>query len=127
MGMLGVIRPYWTLVGLLPLAGACGPGSDRTYAGFEALDPADRIRAVKAGGGETVDPTLVVALVDRLDDEDAGVRFFAIAALQDLTGRRLGYWAHDPARVRQAAVDRWRRYLSDRAASDPTDSRTTSE
>jgi hypothetical protein len=57
------------------------------------------------------DPAVVVALVDRLEDEDQGVRFFAISALDRLTGRRFGYRAHDPARARETAVERWRRHL----------------
>ncbi|MCH7812640.1 MAG: hypothetical protein IID40_01335 [Planctomycetes bacterium] len=55
-------------------------------------------------------------MVDRLDDEDAAVRFYAVAALARLTGRRFGYRAFDPAERRRVAVDRWRLYLRDRVA-----------
>ena len=119
-----------TMLGLLALAAGCGPKVASPQAPLEAPDPADRIRAIKAlgeVGGGNPDPTVVVALVDRLDDEDRGVRFFAIARLDRLTGRRFGYRAHDPVGVRRVAVDRWRRYLERVGAGAPADRSGTSE
>lgn len=89
---------------------------------FESPDPADRIRAIRRFADEPAGAsrsTVTVALVDRLDDEDAAVRFYAAAALARMTGRRLGYRAFDPAEIRRVAVDRWRVYLRDRVAPAP--------
>ena len=101
------------MVGLLLIPG-CSPKPTAPHPALESADPSDRIRAVvaaaRADGGRP-DPDIVVALVDRLDDEDEGVRFFAIAALDRLTGRRFGYRAHDPAWRRRTAVARWRQHL----------------
>jgi len=63
------------------------------------------------------DQQIVPALVDRLDDEDAAVRLAAIAALQQLTGRRYEYdpWADE--RSRRQSVNAWRDYVATRAAA----------
>ncbi|HUU82127.1 MAG TPA: hypothetical protein VM243_01365 [Phycisphaerae bacterium] len=90
---------------------------------LEARSPADRSRAIKRAGDAVEgrpDRTLIVALVDRLDDEDESVRFFAIGELGRLTGQRMGYRAHDPARIRRVAVDRWRRHLESGEAAVPS-------
>lgn len=50
-------------------------------------------------------------LVDRLEDEDEAVRFFAIIALDKITGERLGYDYAQPAAERAKAVERWREYV----------------
>ena len=105
-------RPWWCIL-CLPVAG-CGPGPASPYAGLEDRDPGRRILAVVAAAETAArepDQALMAALVDRLDDEDSGVRFFAIAALDRVTGRRFGYRAHDSRRVRRVAVERWRRHL----------------
>ena len=117
------------MLGLLALAAGCGPRVVSPQASLEAPDAADRIRAIKTLGefGSGTDPTVVVALVDRLDDEDQGVRFFAIAQLDRMTGRRFGYRAHDPARVRRIAVDRWRRYLETVGGGAPAERSGSSE
>lgn len=118
------------MLGLLPLVVGCGPRATPPGALLEAPDPAERIWAIKTAGeagGDRPGPTFVVALVDRLDDEDDGVRFFAIAELARLTGRRLGYRAHDPARVRRVAVDRWRRYLESGTPGITADGPSVSE
>lgn len=118
------------MLGLLPLVVGCGPRATPAGANLEAPDPAERIWAIKTAveaGGSRAGPTLVVALVDRLDDEDDRVRFFAIAELARLTGRRLGYRAHDPARVRRVAIDRWRRYLEIGTPDIPADGPSVSE
>ena len=58
-------------------------------------------------------------LVSRLEDEDDAVRFFAIIALEKMTGSRLGYEYHGPEHDRLRAVQTWRRYLAQQAASQP--------
>jgi hypothetical protein len=55
-------------------------------------------------------------LVARLDDDDDAVRFFAILALERMTGTRMGYSYHTRADQRLRAVQTWRRYLQQEAA-----------
>ena len=92
----------------------CASGGDRRTVSLEAADPSDRIRAIVAaannGGGDL--RSTVAALVDRLEDEDEAVRFYAIAGLDRLTGQRMGYRAYAPPPRRRVAVERWRRYLA---------------
>lgn len=56
-------------------------------------------------------------LVARLEDEDDAVRFFAILALDRMTGTRLGYSYHAPEDQRLRAVQAWRRYLAQQAGA----------
>lgn len=51
-------------------------------------------------------------LVARLEDDDDAVRFFAILALDRMTGTRLGYSYHGPLDQRTRAVQAWHRYLA---------------
>ncbi|MCP4247263.1 MAG: hypothetical protein GY778_09470 [bacterium] len=107
------------MYGLAVWIGGCGPSLAARPVRFESSDPADRIRAIRQFADEpagTSRSTATVALVDRLDDEDAAVRFYALAALARLTGRRFGYRPFDPPEIRRIAVDRWRVYLGDRTA-----------
>ncbi|UCG15493.1 MAG: HEAT repeat domain-containing protein [Phycisphaerales bacterium] len=85
---------------------------------LESPDPSERILAIielaerdddgVSGGGPVGRGSVVPLLVDRLEDEDEGVRFFAIVALEKLTGTRRGYRYSDPDHLRREAVQRWR-------------------
>ncbi|MFQ5501450.1 MAG: HEAT repeat domain-containing protein [Phycisphaerae bacterium] len=81
-------------------------------AAIQSEVPGDRILAIRSAG-EARDRGAVPLLVDRLEDDDDGVRFFAILALEKITGDRLGYAYGDPPRLRAAAVERWRAYVRD--------------
>ena len=82
-------------------------------------DPAARIRAIRHVV-ETGDQGALPLLVDRLEDEDEGVRFYAIAALTRITETDMGYKYYKPARERLPAVKRWRDYVRERAAPAST-------
>jgi anti-sigma B factor antagonist len=100
----------------------CGPGPGGLGARLEAQDPADRIRAIVSATTDEVGVDrrdLAAALVDRLDDEDEAVCFFAIAALYQLTGERFGYRPYGPVRTRRSAVERWRDYVARFGAETP--------
>lgn len=85
--------------------------SSRPYrANLSSDNATERIMAVKAAG-EAKDAGAVPLLVDRLEDEDAGVRFFSIIALEKITGRRFGYDYSQPSRERAAAIVRWRDFV----------------
>jgi len=72
--------------------------------------------AIRAAA-ERGDRSAVPHIVDRLEDEDDGVRFFAILALDRMTGERFGYDYAKPATARAAAVERWRAYVHDPQAA----------
>jgi hypothetical protein len=88
---------------------------------LEARDASDRILAIvelteqaRTAPSEhrsEHDQPVIPLLVDRLDDEDEGVRFYAILALEKLTGTRLGYEYRAPAPERRMAVRRWREHV----------------
>ncbi|MFQ5411732.1 MAG: HEAT repeat domain-containing protein [Phycisphaerae bacterium] len=95
---------------MLTFSGCTRPRHYR--AAIQSENPGDRILAIRSAG-EARDRGAVPLLVDRLEDEDDGVRFFAILALDKITGERLGYAYGDPPRLRAAAVERWRAYVRD--------------
>jgi HEAT repeat protein len=82
-------------------------------ANIQSADAGERILAIQAAG-QAKDQSAVPLLVDRLEDEDDAVRFFAILALDRITGQRLGFDYAQPPSRRAAAVERWRRYVRDR-------------
>jgi len=96
----------------------CVGARDSAVRQLESPDPSDRILAIIelternddriTGGGPEGRGSIVPLLVDRLEDEDEGVRFFAIVALEKLTGTRMGYRYGDPDHLRREAVQRWR-------------------
>lgn len=82
-------------------------------------DPAARIRAIRQTT-ERAERTSIPLLVDRLEDEDEAVRFYAINALIRLTGRDMGYKYYKSAHERLAAVKRWRRYVRQESSAGAT-------
>lgn len=107
----------------------CGCAGTRPYrANLSSDNATERIMAVKAAG-EAKDVGAVPLLVDRLEDEDAAVRFFSIIALEKITGRRFGYNYSQPSRERAAAIVRWRDYVRKgeyTAAAEPPAPRSSS-
>jgi len=97
------------VLALLPAA-ACQPVGPRPQ--IQADDAGARILAIREAG-ERRDRQAVPLLVDRLEDEDEAVRFYAILALERITGTRLGYDYRIGGPARFDAVERWRRYVRD--------------
>ena len=60
------------------------------------------------------DHSQVTRLIDRLDDEVAEVRLFAVLALRKMTGQQFGFRAHDLPLRRSEAVERWRDWAKSR-------------
>jgi len=103
-------------------------GCVRPYrAAISSEDSNERILAIK-DAGQAKDVQAVPLLVDRLEDEDDAVRFFAIIALEKITGRRLGYDYAQPSRERAPSIVRWREYVrkGDFAAAQPTPAKSSS-
>lgn len=112
-----VLRLAAGLAGSILLGAACA--KPWTYqANINSDDVSERIIAIRQAG-EQKDRATVPILVDRLEDEDDAVRFYAILALEKITGRRLGYDYAQSDAQRAGSVRIWREYLKspDRALS----------
>lgn len=99
---------------LLVLPGGC---TSSLKPDIQSPDAGERILGIRQAG-EHKDRTAVPLLVDRLEDEDEAVRFYAILALDKITGQRLGYDYTKPAAERLPAIERWRRYVRGEGRSD---------
>jgi len=86
---------------------------------LESYDIALRIRAIKWAGENKI-TAAVPLLVDRLAEQDRSVRFFAINALQRITGTNHGFDYKAGTDSRNRAIQRWRRVIS--KSSRPSDS-----
>ena len=98
---------FW--IASIPVLAGCGNPAYRSN--IQAPFANDRILAIREAG-ERRDREVIPLLVDRLEDEDAAVRFYAILALERITGDRLGYRYEGNAADRRDAVERWRRYAA---------------
>lgn len=91
--------------------------------GIQSAEPGQRILAIRAAG-EARDTSSVPLLVDRLSDEDVAVRFYAILALDRITGTRMGYDYGGTIAARREAIERWREAMNSgtfaRATSRPS-------
>jgi hypothetical protein len=96
----------------------CQLGRPKPGGGLGSADPIERVEAIIAAG-EARDVSAVPLLVDRLEDEDEAVRFYAIQALTRITGQDMGYRCYEPSWERARAVRRWRGFVERRAASGP--------
>lgn len=105
---------------------ACRPAPRAFPASLNSQYADVRLRAVRQAVDHPYDSpeerrTVLEMLVERLDDEDAAVRFFSIVALEKMTGTRLGYEYHDDLHERLRAIEAWRRYLAQEAGRNPTE------
>jgi|GEM_PF-862952 len=113
---LGSGRTFHTLhwlgavVGSLSLLG-CGPPKTPYPAALDSERPEERAMAARYAA-EIIDKPAIPLLVDRLEDEDEAVRFYAILALEKLTGTRMGYDYGASETQRWRAVQAWRRHVA---------------
>jgi HEAT repeat protein len=113
-------------IGVLFLAALVSSGCDAPggtlYQRLQHEDPSVRIQAMCQAARQN-DTEALPYLVDRLNDDEADVRFFAIVALEKMTGQRMGYEHYAPALERAEAVERWRQWLRRRgqSATQPAD------
>jgi hypothetical protein len=84
---------------------------------IDHYDPVIKIPAIKIKA-EAQDESVVPQLVEELDNDDPAVRFYAIRALEELTGQTLGYRYYDDDLERRPAVESWRCWLDERRAGD---------
>lgn len=101
----------------------CGPPRTPYPAALLSERPEERIAAIKRAA-ETADRDAVPVLIDRLDDDDEAVRFYAILALERLTGTRMGYDYRSPEAERWRSIERWRQQFNRQGSTtrpgDPT-------
>lgn len=92
---------------ILSCLSGCLTAGDYYRARLQSPIPLERGQAVVALE-QTRDPDVIPALIETLEDPDAGVRLLAIGALRRMCGNEYGYrYYHDESR-RTAAVKRWR-------------------
>jgi hypothetical protein len=74
-------------------------------------DPSVKIPAYKQAVRRK-DRAAVKQLVKDLDSDDAAVRFYAINALERMTGQRFDYRYYDDEEQRRPAVERWQAWVA---------------
>jgi len=113
--MLGELREH--VVRLIVMSGlvltlACGCATRYSRRDIESPDASQRAAAIRVAADHN-DREAIPLLVDRLEDDDEAVRFFAINALDRMTGRRFGYVFYRSPAEQEAAINRWRAWLAD--------------
>jgi hypothetical protein len=98
------------IAAVLVCLGGCLTVGDYYRPRLQSPIPHERGLAVVEMEG-TGDPQVVPALVDTLEDADAGVRLLAIQALLRMCGNDYGYRYYQDESRRTAAVERWRAAL----------------
>lgn len=88
------------------VATSCSPAPRADAGGFDSENPAAKLYAIHEAG-EAHQIRSIPDLIAALDSDDPAVRMFAIKALEDMTGQRMGYSPYDPPYRRREAVDRW--------------------
>ena len=102
---MGHWRCMAAAVWLCPLCG-CFPHETRRIG---AVDPQASIPAIQNAAHQK-DYKAVPELVAQLESDDAAVRFYAIEALQRITGQTLGYHYYDDLDRRKRSILRWRHW-----------------
>ena len=107
-------------IGLVMLLPGCLPSQQApSKADLRATDTPGRVPALVDAADEDDERTLA-ELVRALSDEDPAVRLFAIQALSRRTGQTLGYRYYESADHRQAAAERWHRWLDEQDGGAPS-------
>jgi len=104
-------------------AGCNGPHRGGTGGRFadiaealQAEDPARRIEGCLQAK-RARDPRAAPLLVDRLEESEPDVRFYAIDALKHISGQTHGYCYYAEPAQRAKAVKRWRQWLKQQAGA----------
>ncbi len=107
-------------IGVALLLPGCLPSQQApAKADLRATDTAGRVPALVDAAGQD-DARTLAELVRALSDEDPAVRLFAIQALDRRTGQTLGYRYYESADHRQAAAERWHRWLDEQDGPAPS-------
>jgi hypothetical protein len=79
-----------------------------------AIDPLNSIPAIQEAARKK-DRKAIPELVKQLDNDDPAIRFYAISALQDITGQTFGYHYFDDKPRRKPAVEKWAEWAAGNA------------
>jgi hypothetical protein len=109
----------WPIIILL-LAGCQNGGTSHQLADLENPDPAVRVQAIKWAGENKITEA-VPLLVDRLQEQDVSIRFFAIMSLKRITGTDNGYDYKSDAASRAQAIKKWRQTLTPQGNTNEND------
>ena len=106
----------WLLLCVVSILFVAGCGNSQLGRQIQASDledpnPTVRILAIKRAG-ENKNTSVIPQLVDSLGDEDRSVRFYAIAALKEITGTDNGFDYKDSPELQAEAVERWRQWVA---------------
>ena len=108
---------FWAAA-ILWLSGCRGPFDHKIgLSDLDSPNPAVRVVAIKWAGDNKIS-SAIPRLVDFLHDEDSSVRFFAIEALQRITGTDNGYDYKASPKLRAEAVERWREFMKTNGLHD---------
>lgn len=105
------------VIGLVCSCGSCGNVAvsinvvGRDPPCIESTDPGQLIPAIKEGV-QKGDRKIIPYLVKDLESTDSAVRFYSIDGLHRLTGEDFGYVYYGDQDAREAAVGRWKEWLS---------------
>ena len=117
-----MVQPKLHTIGLCPLARTiCMLGCSAVAASCTAPrppltvtheDPGIKIPAIKKAVREK-DKSVVPRLIEELNSDDPAVRFYAIGALQELTGQTFGYQYFQDEEGRKPALEKWKKWLAE--------------
>lgn len=94
------------------LVTGCAPVEGRPSLHRRLQSDAHDVRAAAVvEAGSRGDRKAVPYLVDRLEDDQADIRLFAIQALRQMTEENFGYRSYGNELARREAVRRWRQWL----------------
>ena len=124
-GKMLVMRFHWLFLFaslgwlLISLPGGCAqPQPAPVLSDLESPILDTKVRAIKWAGDNRLE-SAVPLLVDRLQEQDTSVRFFAICALKKITGTDLDYDYKANAQQRAEAIQKWRAFLLEKNSSPP--------
>jgi len=112
------LRPTVLILLALLVAGCTAPGPH----GLASDDAAEKIPAIREAGRRR-DARAIPQLVAALKSDDPAIRFYAIQALDRITGQTLGYRYFDDEDARAKAVESWESYAKHHGR--PTSSAST--
>jgi hypothetical protein len=105
---MGIWRGLLVVMGLMSCG--CIPREGQFIG---AVDPLCNIPAIQKAAADK-DQKAAPALVVQLNNDDPAVRFYAIQALQRITGKTFDYVYYDEVDARKPAIARWQQWLKQR-------------
>jgi hypothetical protein len=110
-------------MGILAIAMLGGCSAPRPQRLITNPDISGKIPAIKRAA-EQKNFHAVPYLIKELNSDDPAVRFYAIEALQRLTGETFGYEFYADEDERKPAIARWQRWLNEQQQQRPPEAET---